>query len=324
MSRPALNDFTDLLWCPACRGSLRLTVDPDAGDGLSCDRCGHWVPVVDGIARFVPVLKDEEARRTQASFGYEWTHFSDWRQSGETNFRDYFAGIDLDTLHGRTVLDAGCGMGRHARQVASFSGRVLALDFSQAIDQAARNTRERGNVACIQADLLDLPLADQSFDLTYSLGVLHHLADTERALMELVRTLKPGGQLRIYLYWKRHGWSGRLLALVTLARKVTTRLPFPVLKGLCLGLSALLYGGVVIQYKLLVRLGATRHRSWPLFVYATYPFNVLYNDQFDRFSAPIEKRYDAHEVERLLRAMGLERVSVRACYGWVADGFRPA
>src|SRR2546426_5015037 len=43
--------------------------------------------------------------------------------------------------------------------------------------------------------------------------------------------------------------------------------------------------------RLTSRVGA-RHETWPLFVYAKYPFNVLYNDQFDRFSAPIEKRYD--------------------------------
>ncbi len=267
---------------------------------------------------------DDVARRTQASFGYEWTHFNEWRHSGETNFNDYFANLDLPSLRESVVLDAGCGMGRHARQVARFARQVVAVDFSRAIDQASRNVAGLGNVDCVQADLLALPLADDSFDYVYSLGVLHHLAETERALAGLVRKVRPGGRLRVYLYWKRHGWKGALLAGVTAARHVTTRLPFGMLRIACAFLSAMLYGLVVLPYRALSSVGVRRHEEWPLFVYSKYPFNVLYNDQFDRFSAPIEKRYDAHDVERLLRSAGLDAVEVHACFGWVAEGTKPS
>jgi SAM-dependent methyltransferase len=290
---------------------------------LQCEHCGRGIPIVDGIPRFVDEPKDTEGRRTQASFGYEWTHFNDWRPSGDTNFNDYFAGIDLTTLHGSLVLDAGCGMGRHARQVAPFAARVIAVDFSQAIDQAARNTSESGNVDCVQGDLLALPLADSTFDFVYSLGVLHHLDDTIGALSGLVRKLRPGGRLRVYLYWKRHGWKGRLLSIATAARTVTTRMPFALLRACCQLLSAGLFVLVVLPYRLLSRLGVRVHQDWPLFVYSKYPFNVLYNDQFDRFSAPVEKRYDPNEVKHLLENVGLVNVSVRSCFGWVADGTKP-
>ena len=211
-------------------------------------------------------------------------------------------------------------MGRHARQIAPHAGEVVAVDFSRAIDQAARNTAALGNVHCIQADLLALPLASNAFDFVYSLGVLHHLAATERALAGLVDKVRPGGRLRIYLYWKRHGWQGWLLALVTLARRATVRMPFALLRALCWLLSLALFAGVVLPYRLLSRLGVRRHEHWPLFVYTKYPFTVLYNDQFDRFSAPIEKRYDADEVRRLLERAGLRDVSVRPCFGWVGEG----
>jgi SAM-dependent methyltransferase len=178
-------------------------------------------------------------------------------------------------------------------------------------------------VSCLQADLLDLPFADASFDFVYSLGVLHHLEDTERALEGLVRLVKPGGRLRVYLYWKRHGWPGILLQGVTLARRVTTRLPFGILRAFCAVLSAGLYGGIVLPYRAFASLGL-RIDHLPLFVYTKYPFTVLYNDQFDRFSAPIEKRYDAEEVRELLEAAGLRHVHVQPCFGWVAEGVRPA
>jgi SAM-dependent methyltransferase len=314
-------DVLALLRCPVCGGSL---ANPEGEPRLLCGRCGRHVPVVDGIPRFVDVLDDEAARRTQESFGYEWTHFNDWSASGPTNFNDYFAGLDLGALQDAVVLDAGCGMGRHARQIAQYARTVVAVDFSRAIDQAARNVAAAPNVVCIQGDLMALPVADGAFDFVYSLGVLHHLRQTEAALAELVRALRPGGRLRIYVYWKRHGWSGGALRVVSALRQLTTRLPFPVLRVGCLALSLALTAAVVLPYRLLSRLGVRRHEAWPLFVYTKYPFNVLYNDQFDRFSAPIEKRYDPGDVRDLLARAGLRDVQVRPCFGWIADATKPA
>jgi SAM-dependent methyltransferase len=316
-------DVLRLLACPHCGGAYRPPTDMGASPAeVTCNTCRREVVIVNGIPRFVEQPVSATARRTQKSFGYEWTHFNDWRPSGTTNFNDYFQGLDLSSLAGKRVLDAGCGMGRHARQIAPAAGLVIAADFSAAIDQAARNTGEFRNVTCIQADLLSLPLANEAFDFVYSLGVLHHLDETERALQALVSKLKPGGRLRIYLYWKRHGIAGALLSLVTLTRRVTTRLPFWLLKMCCWILSTALYALVVVPYKALSSAGVHRHESWPLFVYSKYPFRVLYNDQFDRFSAPIEKRYDREDVVALMRRAGLSDIEVRPCFGWVADGMK--
>ena len=311
-----------LLTCPSCGRPFDTGAPTPDVNGLVCATCAHRVPVTRGIPRFVQTPDTDEARRTQASFGYEWTHFNDPEPSGSTNFNDYFEGFDLASLDGCTVLDAGCGMGRHARQTAAHAGHVVAVDFSAAIEQAARNTASRQNVTCIQADLTKLPLRESAFDFVYSLGVLHHIADTAGTLAGLARLVKPGGRMRIYLYWKRTGLVGALLALVTAARVVTTRLPFPVLRALCWLLSAVLFALVIVPYRLLESLGVALENG-PLFVYARYPFNVLYKNQFDRFSAPLEKRYSPDEVRALMEAAGLTQVSVRPCFGWIADGTKP-
>jgi SAM-dependent methyltransferase len=307
-----------VLACPRC--GARLETERDCA--LRCNGCGLEVPVRAGIPRFVDTPADALARRTQASFGYEWTHFDDWSASGETNFDQYFSGLDLGTLGAARVLDAGCGMGRHARMIAPHAARVTAMDFSAAIEAAARNTRDTGNVDCVQGDITALPFADDAFDYAYSLGVLHHIADTAGALNGIVRKVRPGGRVRVYLYWKHHGWKGTALRLVDAARHVTTRLPHPVLRAFCWGLSAALMVAVIWPYRVLSRLGVRAHGKLPLFVYARYPFRILYNDQFDRFSAPLEQRFDPDEVVRLLEGAGLRDVTVHASFGWIGEGTR--
>jgi SAM-dependent methyltransferase len=315
----------ELLCCPAC-GSQLESVDIASTVVLRCRECGCTVPVRDGVPRFVSEhagdAMDPFAQKTQASFGYEWTHFSDWKPSGTTNFAQYFGDLDPKSLQGLTVLDAGCGMGRHARQIAPHATTLIAMDFSAAIDQAARNTADLANVQCVQGDILKPPVRNDSFDLVYSLGVIHHLSDPEAAVRALVKKVKPRGRFRAYLYWKRSGVSAMLLNVVALVRRVTTKLPFGVLRRLCWVLSILLYGAVVIPYRVLSQLGVRKHHNWPLYVYTPYPFRVLYNDQFDRFSAPIEKRYDADEVVAMLRRAGLDHVRVWPSFGWIAEGTR--
>jgi len=311
-----------LFRCLQCGASFEFRGSTEHDSHLVCAGCARAVAVRDGIPRFVDTPTDEIARRTQASFGYEWTHFADWKASGPTNFSDYFKDVDLRTLRHARVLDAGCGMGRHARQLAPWCALIVAADFSDAIDAAGRNLRELSNVGCVQADLTALPLADDAFDFVYSMGVVHHLADTEGAVRALARKLRPGGRLRLYLYWKRDGWSGRLLRLVGAVRRVTTRLPFPGLRAFCWVLSVFLSGAVILPYRVLSTAGFKAHERWPLFVYTKYPFAILYNDQFDRFSAPLEKRYSEAEARALLESAGLRDVRTRAMFGWLVDGVR--
>ena len=58
------------------------------------------------------------------------------------------------------------------------------------------------DVAIVQADLLDLPLAERQFDLVFSIGVLHHSPDPRRAFAQVAARVKPGGRLAVWLYRK--------------------------------------------------------------------------------------------------------------------------
>ncbi len=98
-------------------------------------------------------------------------------------------------------------------------------------------------------------------------------------------------------------------------------LPFSILRVLCWILSIVMMVLIVWPYRFATRLGISVHRSWPLFAYTKYPFVVLDNDQFDRFSAPLERRFDAHEVKTMLEVRALT-MSKLGRFGWVAEGVR--
>ncbi len=262
------------------------------------------------------------------SFGYEWRHFSDFRPEGEANFRWYFAAYPPESLHGKVLLDAGCGKGRHLFFAAQHARKVIGVDLSPAVDAAFDNTGHLENVHIVQADLFHLPLRPQSFDMVYSLGVLHHLPEPEAGFREILRYGKPGADVLVYLYWSLNDeprWKKRLLGLVAMVRRVTTRLPFPLLRAFswCVAVGCEIC--FVAPYRVL------RNTRWkgfaetlPLKLYANFPFRLLYQDQFDRFSAPIENRYDREDVEGWLTRSGLEDWDIVRGSGWRAMGKVPS
>ena len=105
------------------------------------------------------------------------------------------------------MLDAGCGAAMSA--LALFEpvlGRIryVGLDVSTAVEVAKQRFEERGlTAAFLQADLNNLPLPENSVDLVFSEGVLHHTDDTRAALRAVVRHLKPGGRILFYVYRKK-------------------------------------------------------------------------------------------------------------------------
>jgi SAM-dependent methyltransferase len=99
----------------------------------------------------------------------------------------------------QTVLDAGCGYCIHAARLVRRGFQVTGLDFSpSALGAASRYLKQcglEGKVSLRQGDLLALPFADGQFDAVTCWGVLMHIPDLERALLELLRVVAPGGRL---------------------------------------------------------------------------------------------------------------------------------
>jgi ubiquinone/menaquinone biosynthesis C-methylase UbiE len=118
--------------------------------------------------------------------------------------KDY---VDFPRYAGKKVLEIGCGVGMDLLQFARAGAEVTARDLTEnAVALATKNLAREGLSGDIQtgnAESLSFP--DDTFDVVYSHGVLHHTVDTEKAIAEVRRVLKPGGEAIIMLY-NRRSW----------------------------------------------------------------------------------------------------------------------
>ena len=111
---------------------------------------------------------------------------------------------DLGLPRGARILDAGCGSGRNMIELAPY-GSVTGVELSETSVALARE-RDAGEV--VAGSVLEMPFADDSFDLAVSLDVIEHLEDDLTALRELRRTVAPGGSLLVTVPAYQWLWSG--------------------------------------------------------------------------------------------------------------------
>jgi ubiquinone/menaquinone biosynthesis C-methylase UbiE len=109
---------------------------------------------------------------------------------------------DFAGTRGLKVLEIGCGLGTDGAQFAEAGADYTGVDLTEAAVDLARRRFELfdlpGNFQTADAENLEFP--DESFDLVYSHGVLHHTPETAKAIQEIHRVLRPGGRAVVMLY----------------------------------------------------------------------------------------------------------------------------
>ena len=110
--------------------------------------------------------------------------------------------VRFERWRDRDALEAGCGIGTDAARFARAGARYTGVDTSNAALDLARRRFELEDLEgrFVEASILDLPFADETFDLVYSHGVIHHVEDTQRAVDEFWRVLRPGGTALVMVY----------------------------------------------------------------------------------------------------------------------------
>lgn len=113
---------------------------------------------------------------------------------------------DFGNYKGKKVLEIGVGLGADHQKFAEAGASLHGVDLTE---RAIQNTKKRFELFSLRselkvADAENLPFEDKSFDLVYSWGVLHYSSDTGRAIDEVYRILRDGGEAKVMIY---HKWS---------------------------------------------------------------------------------------------------------------------
>jgi 2-polyprenyl-3-methyl-5-hydroxy-6-metoxy-1,4-benzoquinol methylase len=213
-------EFLSVLRSPADGSALSLDAD---GVGIrSQDSKGFW-RVIDGIPRFV---SDQHLE----SFGHQWTTFEVAHDDEDRATFEAKTGIALNQLRGLRVLDAGCGGGRYSKICGENGAVVIGADHTRAVDKARQLCSHLPEVFFVQADLKKLPLERASFDFVFSIGVMHHDANTRAVFDAVAKMVKPGGRYSVWLYRRNQWWQELINSGL---RALTSRLPAAVLMPFC-------------------------------------------------------------------------------------------
>jgi ubiquinone/menaquinone biosynthesis C-methylase UbiE len=245
------------------------------------------------------------------SFGEEWKKFQDFQEDDlKRTAAEYFDILD-DTILTKNsyCLDAGCGTGRYTKVLADRVGFFEAVDPSEAIFAADNLLKNTKNVRITKASIEKLPFPDNTFDFVMSIGVLHHIPDTQKAMQNCVDKVKKGGYFYIYLYYSldnKNMYYKWLFNISALFRGVICKLPSVPKKIVCDILAIIFYMPFVILGQLFAKLGFHElAKNIPLSYYQNKSFYIIRNDALDRFGTSLEHRFSKAEIENMMTKCGL-------------------
>lgn len=324
-------ELLPLLRCPQTGGRLRFIAGERSGDEvvsgwLVTDDDVHRYPIRNSIPRFVPTSNYAD------NFGMQWNSFRLTQldsHSGTSISASRFWGATnwaRKSLSGQWVLDCGCGAGRFAEVALQAGANVVALDYSSAADACWANLRHHPRLHVVQGDIYALPFAPGAFRFVYSLGVLQHTPDVERAFKALPPMLGNRGKLCVDFYEK--SWKRTLLPKFWL-RPLTKRMPpktlfkllrrcIPRLWPLSSRLAAFPVVGryfrrliPVANYEGILPLSKEQHLEWSLL------------DTFDWLAPAYDQPQTEVTVRTWLLDAGLEEVEVTRVAHLVGRGRMP-
>jgi ubiquinone/menaquinone biosynthesis C-methylase UbiE/uncharacterized protein YbaR (Trm112 family) len=199
-----MESLLSCLCCPQDHSRLHLQTTVSASlealEGeLQCRVCGCTFPIEAGIPRFL-TAKQNKLCALQRSEMEAWDNKY---RAGFNSHIDAWHAPEFDAIRaalgdsrGRSLLDAGCGVGKFNRAIRN-ADRLLAIDFSW--EGLIRFQRPAClSVGLVQGDIVRMPVQDRVFDVALSCQVLSHLPTENlrcQFLGELCRVLKPGGRL---------------------------------------------------------------------------------------------------------------------------------
>jgi SAM-dependent methyltransferase len=250
--------------------------------------------------------------KTVSSFGDEWKAFHGFDEKDLKLTGDIYFDIVTDKMLNDqcTVIDIGCGSGRFIKYLEGRYEKLVGMDPSQAIFAADNLVGKNDKVELVMASTDNIPYSDNTFDFGYSLGVLHHIPDTKKALNDCVKKVRSGGYFLVYLYYKmenRPFYFKIFYWLSNLIRLVVSKLPTTLKRWVCNFLAVIFYMPFVLLCRFLRFIGAGEkiRKHIPLQAYERQSFYIIRNDSLDRFGTPLEQRFSRKEIQAMMEEAGL-------------------
>ncbi len=230
-------------------------------------------------------------------FGYEWNTYSKIIPEYEEQFLKWVAPLKKEDFKGKKVLDAGCGIGRNSHWPLSYGAKeILAFDYDPRTFEVAKNNLASFKNAKVRlGSIYEIP-EENIFDISFSIGVIHHLADPRKAVSELVKATRKSGKVLVWVY----GYEGNewIVKYITPIRKLTSRLPLKIVHLLTYIFSIPLYAYV----KLLPQ-------KKPYFSQlANFRFWHTHSIVFDQLIPKIANYWKKEEAEDLFNEQGLKNI----------------
>ena len=252
--------------------------------------------------------------KTIASFGDEWTKFDQSILNNEESikiFNDYFNIFPWNKINiSSEGFDMGCGSGRWARFILPKVGLLHCIDPSKALEVAKKNLISFNNTSFHNCIIEEVQLKPNSQDFGYSLGVLHHVPDTQKAINSCVYYLKSGAPLLIYLYYSfdnKPWWYRLIWKTSNILRKFISITP-NFIKNIITDIIAIsIYYPIAKINKFLDKLGL-KTTNFPLSYYKDHTFYTMRTDSRDRFGTPLEHRFSKKQINEMLLRAGLVNI----------------
>lgn len=268
------------------------------------------------IPSFLNPAEDENIDMvTVESFGEEWSKFKSFSNDDiDAVAAQYFDVLDDSIINSDTIMaDFGCGTGRWMKHFIGKAKLIVGIDPSKAIFIADKYLGNEKSVELCNASISNIPFPDNHFDFGMSIGVLHHIPDTQQAMKDCVKKIKSGGHFYTYIYYSLDNRSPLFRTtwkLSNVIRLGVSKLPKGAKHLVCDSLAVLLYMPFILTTRALRAVGVSKkvRSKIPLSFYENTSFYIIRNDSLDRFGTPLEQRFSKQQIETMMKNCGLDNI----------------
>lgn len=233
-------------------------------------------------------------------FGYEWSLYNKILPIYEEQFKRWTTLIPEHEWKGKNLLDVGCGTGRNSIWPIKYGAeKVIAIDVDEgSLSSARENLKNFSKAEVHKISAYDIEYTDQ-FDITFSIGVIHHLEFPEKALSKMFQATKKNGKVLIWVYgYENSEWVVKYLNPI---RKILfSKLPIKFTHFLSIFPTTVIY--------LLVRMGLGNIEYFKLI--RRFTFWHLRSIVFDQMLPCIANYWKKEEVFKLMENAGLKNIQM--------------